>query len=227
MVKTTRYNIAIVLLVCLGSYTYGFSFAVFGTSIGEPGFYLYFALDLIGLAWTGLALFALTLLEWRYNSSPNKAGNAAAILFIMLYGFAVGFFLDPTQFVFCAEIFPTTIRAKGLTVALCTYFVGTIVYTAPGPKAFADIKQWYYLVFVGCNIVSCTLLWKYMPETNGLTLEEMGALFGDTVVTHMTSDGHGLVEVDAMKEFKEEGIAVGEREVGYGVEDGDEKVRGR
>lgn len=45
MVKTTRYNIAIVLLVCLGSYTYGFSFAVFGTSIGEPGFYVYFALD--------------------------------------------------------------------------------------------------------------------------------------------------------------------------------------
>lgn len=53
----------------------------------------------IGLVWTGVSLFALTLLEWRYNSSPNKAGNAAAILFIMLYGFAVGFFLDPTQFV--------------------------------------------------------------------------------------------------------------------------------
>lgn len=62
-----------------------------------------------------------------------------------------------------------------------------------------------------------------MPETNGLTLEEMGALFGDTVVTHMTSDGHGLVEVDAMKEFKEEGLVVGEREFAYG----DEKVGGR
>lgn len=45
MVNLTRYNISIVLLVCLGSYTYGFSFAVFGTSIGEPGFYVYFALD--------------------------------------------------------------------------------------------------------------------------------------------------------------------------------------
>ena len=45
MVNLTTYNISIVLLVCLGAYTYGFSFAVFGTSIGEPGFYLYFALD--------------------------------------------------------------------------------------------------------------------------------------------------------------------------------------
>lgn len=61
-----------------------------------------------------------------------------------------------------------------------------------------------------------------MPETNGLTLEEMGALFGDTVVTHMTSDGQGLVEVDAMREFKEEGLGTTEMEHGYG--NGDEKV---
>lgn len=47
-----------------------------------------------------------------------------------------------------------------------------------------------------------------MPETTGLSLEEMGALFGDTVVTHMTADGHGLVEVDAMAEFKNEGRAM-------------------
>ncbi|KAK4693657.1 hypothetical protein P7C71_g3784, partial [Lecanoromycetidae sp. Uapishka_2] len=163
---------------------------------------------LMGLAWTGLCLFAVTLLEWKYVGTANKQGNAAAIFFINLFAFGVGFFLDPTQFVYVAEIFPTTIRAKGLTISLFTYFVATILYTAPGPKAFKNIGQWYYLVFVGCDVVSAILLWKFMPETTGLSLEEMGALFGDTVVTHMTADGHGLVEVDAMAEFKNEGHAL-------------------
>lgn len=45
MVNLTRYNVSIVLFVCLGAYSYGFSYAVFGTSIGEPGFYLYFNLN--------------------------------------------------------------------------------------------------------------------------------------------------------------------------------------
>jgi hypothetical protein len=40
------------------------------------------------------------------------------------------------------------------------------------------------------------LLYKYLPETTGLSLEEMGELFGDKVVTHLTADGTGLLEVD-------------------------------
>ena len=45
MVNLTRYNINIIVAACFGAYSYGFSYAVFGTSIGEPGFYEYFALN--------------------------------------------------------------------------------------------------------------------------------------------------------------------------------------
>jgi hypothetical protein len=45
MVRTTNYNIAVALAVALGGFTYGFGFAVFTTSIGQPGFYKYFDLD--------------------------------------------------------------------------------------------------------------------------------------------------------------------------------------
>ncbi len=156
-----------------------------------------------------LPKFGLGLVWMRsLFGSGNKSGNAAAIFFINLFAFSVGFFLAPTQFVYVAEIFPTTIRAKGLTISLVNHFLATNLHTAPGPMSFINIRQWFDLVFIGCDIISLLLLWKYMTEATGLSLQEMGALFGDTVVTHMTADGPGLVEVDSMAEFKGEGRAV-------------------
>ncbi|EXJ82873.1 hypothetical protein A1O3_06689 [Capronia epimyces CBS 606.96] len=158
---------------------------------------------LTGIAWTGLSLLSAALLEWKYTGTGNKSGNSAAIFFIMIFGLGLGLFLDPTQFTWCSEVFPTIIRAKGLTIALFTYFVATILYTAPAPTAFANIGWKYYLVFVACDVVSFITLYIWMPETTGLTLEEMGKLFGDEVVTHFSQDGRGLVEVDAMAAFEE------------------------
>ncbi|KAK3074017.1 hypothetical protein LTR53_003913 [Teratosphaeriaceae sp. CCFEE 6253] len=45
MTKTSNFNIAVGMIVALGSFSYGFGFATFATSIGQPGFYAYFALD--------------------------------------------------------------------------------------------------------------------------------------------------------------------------------------
>ncbi|KAF1991014.1 MFS sugar transporter [Aulographum hederae CBS 113979] len=48
MAKTTFYNVMVGMIVALGSFTYGFGFATFATSIGQPGFYTYFNLELAG-----------------------------------------------------------------------------------------------------------------------------------------------------------------------------------
>lgn len=41
----TWYNIVICLVVSWGGYAYGFGFAAFATSQGQPSFYTYFKLD--------------------------------------------------------------------------------------------------------------------------------------------------------------------------------------
>ncbi|OAK98387.1 MFS sugar transporter [Phaeosphaeriaceae sp. SRC1lsM3a] len=48
MTKTSGYNVAIGLIVAVGSFTYGFGFASFATSIGQPGFFAYFNLSQTG-----------------------------------------------------------------------------------------------------------------------------------------------------------------------------------
>ena len=45
MVHLTGYNIAISCVIALGGFGYGFGFAIYTTSTGQPGFYKYFNLD--------------------------------------------------------------------------------------------------------------------------------------------------------------------------------------
>lgn len=50
------------------------------------------------------------------------------------------------------------------------------------------------MIFMGLSIVTGVIAYFYVPETRGLPIEEMGALFGEEVAVHMTSDGRGIVE---------------------------------
>jgi len=51
-----------------------------------------------------------------------------------------------------------------------------------------------YMVWFAVSIISSILIYFFIPETKGLALEEIGELFGDKVVLHMTADGRGIVE---------------------------------
>ena len=92
----------------------------------------------IGFPTLAAILLAEALLQWKYLHTDSKSGNAACLVFIFLY---IIFFqpIDTASFVWAAEIFPTTIRAKGLGLTMFAYFVGAITYTAPSDLAFKNM----------------------------------------------------------------------------------------
>ncbi len=51
-----------------------------------------------------------------------------------------------------------------------------------------------YLIYMALCIIATPIVYFYIPETTKIPVEELGAMFGDEVVVHMRSDGHGLVE---------------------------------
>ncbi|KAF2502955.1 general substrate transporter [Lophium mytilinum] len=153
-------------------------------------------LFLIGFPLTGLALLAEALLTRQYAKSDNKTGNAAAVFFLFFYIVVYDIFIDPPSFVYAAEIWPTAIRPKGIALAFAAYFVGAITYTTPAAVAFKNIGWKFYLVWIGCNVVSTIVIYFYLPESKGRSMEEMGDLFGDVVVVHLAQDGKGLVKGD-------------------------------
>lgn len=94
---------------------------------------------LLGFPLSGFCLLATALLQRKYVATGSAAGNGAALFFVFFFEFWYGLFIDPTQFVFAAEIFPTTIRAKGLGLSFFSYFVGALTYTESGATAFKNI----------------------------------------------------------------------------------------
>lgn len=51
-----------------------------------------------------------------------------------------------------------------------------------------------FLLYSGLSIIAAVIVYFYIPETKGLPVEEIGALFGDKVVVHRTSDGLDIIE---------------------------------
>ncbi|OQV07616.1 hypothetical protein CLAIMM_12021 [Cladophialophora immunda] len=109
------------------------------------------------------------------SDSILRLGVAA----IFLFGFFYGCFIDGLLFTWVGEVFPTPYRAKGYTLALATQALFNIIWTEAAPTAFANIKWGYYLIFIVLNAASVVVIWLYFPNTRGLALEEVGALFGD------------------------------------------------
>jgi hypothetical protein len=80
-------------------------------------------------------------------------------------------------------------RATGISVAVAGWLGMAIVWTELASTAFSSIGWKYLLVFVASTAAMLPLAFFCLPETKGLSLEEIGQLFGDEValdLTHMT-----------------------------------------
>ncbi len=77
-----------------------------------------------------------------------------------------------------------------------------------------------YLLYFSLCIISTVITYFFIPETKRLPVEEIGALFGDEVIVHLTADGYGIVEDG--KVLKDEHL----EEAAISVRDGQHNVDG-
>ncbi|CAL5874791.1 uncharacterized protein PFLUO_LOCUS9093 [Penicillium psychrofluorescens] len=123
----------------------------------------------------------------QYGNGPNKVGNGFGVLFLFLFVTFYGGCVDAISYVYCSELFPTNLRAQGMGFSVMGLFAMTLLYTQTAPVAFDSVGWRFYLVFIIVPFVGVPFLWFGCPETKGMTLEEIGALFGDTVATDVVA----------------------------------------
>lgn len=145
----------------------------------------------VGLIGCATMMICETAMVATYAGTSNKTGNAMGVLFLFLFVTFYGGSMDASSYVYCSEIFPTSIRAQGLGISVAGLFASTLLYTQVAPVAFQQVGWHYYLVFIILPLSGVGFLAYFLPETKGLALEEIAAKFGDEVavdISHLTDE---------------------------------------
>lgn len=126
-------------------------------------------------------VIALLITGFSFLVNQNDLGPRLGVylLGMILFNIFWSISLGPGPWVFASEVYPTYIRSYGVSIAAVCNWTGTFITTYPF-QAMSDYMT-STGVFAGlyCGIIILTgiLLLVFMPETKGLTLEQINAVF--------------------------------------------------
>ncbi|KAF4966162.1 hypothetical protein FSARC_6121 [Fusarium sarcochroum] len=100
--------------------------------------------------------------------------SAAAFIYIFGAGYAVGWNLP---WIIAAEIFPTRIRSFCLVMTTCSHWLGEFYVSYAVTYMFKSITYGTFIFFGSMTVLGGIYVYLFLPETNGVPLEDMDILF--------------------------------------------------
>ncbi len=125
---------------------------------------------------SGMMALCQIALGAAFLIQPPPALLVLAIMVVCVASFAVG--LGPGVWVVLAEIFPTRVRGRAMSVATVSLWVACVALTMTFlslAKAIT-ISGAFWLYAFWC-VVMFAIVWRLTPETKGRTLEEIEKLW--------------------------------------------------
>jgi len=113
------------------------------------------------------------------NGAPSLPGAwgpvalVAANIFVVSFGASWG----PVVWVLLGEIFPNRIRARALGVAAAAQWIANFLITVSFPPLAGFSLVFTYGMYALFAALSFVFVFKVVPETNGMALEEANTLF--------------------------------------------------
>lgn len=121
--------------------------------------------------------------EMKASQSFVVDGGASYAIIVFVFVFIIGFASSwgPIAWIYCAEIFPISMRAKATSITTGTHWIVncTIAFLVP----FILDSSYPYLIFFffGCFCILMGLsVYFFYPETKGISLEEMDSIFNSS-----------------------------------------------
>ncbi|GJJ07225.1 hypothetical protein Clacol_001425 [Clathrus columnatus] len=154
----------------------------------------------------GTFFFILGGLMQTHPPNPNAshASGASIAMAVMIYLYVIPYCFSwgPVPWVYCSEIFSNNLRSYGVAWAAATQWFWNFVVSYVTPMLENHLsKGGVFFFFAAINIFSCIYA-LFLPETRGLSLEDMDVLFGavsvearrrDRLVVHNNLIGAGSV----------------------------------
>ncbi|KAL6241017.1 hypothetical protein RBB50_012112 [Rhinocladiella similis] len=115
----------------------------------------------------------------EFVPSNNQSALLAAVAMFFIFQIFYGFCLDGTQFSYLNELFPSHIRAKGVCLGVSMISLMNIIWLQAAPTAFKTVGWKFYLAFIIPGTIGGFIMLFFFPDTKGVPLEEIAAIFGD------------------------------------------------
>ncbi|KAK2731559.1 hypothetical protein FQN55_004661 [Onygenales sp. PD_40] len=110
----------------------------------------------------------------------HRAAGWVAVAFVWVFIINFAYSWGPVAWIIASEVFPLSMRAKGVGLGGSSNWLNNFA-VAVSTSPFIAASNFGAFIFFGCvTTVGAIYVYFLVPETKGLTLEEMDELFGST-----------------------------------------------
>ncbi|XP_042888926.1 facilitated trehalose transporter Tret1-like [Penaeus japonicus] len=121
---------------------------------------------------------------------------AAVMVFVSAYGLGIG----PIPWALLGELIPTSVRTIGCSLCNFNFSLFTFVISFAFPYLLDIGLGFAFLVFASANAMMTLLLYAFLPETRGQSLNDLENIFQPS---QGVSDGNGVIEMARKSKHRE------------------------
>jgi sugar porter (SP) family MFS transporter len=164
--KAAGYNLKAMML----------NIVVIGTVMVAASLVTVFTVDRIGrkallLFGGGSLFFCYLAITWCFKT--GRLGLPVVLLTLACVA-VYSLSLAPLLWVVLSEIFPNRIRGAAMSIAATAHWVGNFILTLGFPAMITGLGMSnVFLVFAGVCVLGVLVVWRFLPETKGRSLEEI------------------------------------------------------
>lgn len=107
----------------------------------------------------------------------NKAASQAALAMVFLFGSVYSVGITPLQALYPVEVLSFEMRAKGMAFSSLAVNAAGLLNQFAWPVSMAEIDWKTYIIFTIWDAVQVVVVYFFIPETKGRTLEQLDEIF--------------------------------------------------
>ncbi|KAJ9136571.1 General substrate transporter [Pleurostoma richardsiae] len=107
----------------------------------------------------------------------NMSASRASLAMIFIFGSIYSVGITPLQALYPVEVLSFEMRAKGMAFSSLAVNAAGLLNQFAWPVAMRNISWKTYIVFTVQDCIQAAIIWAFLPETKGRTLEELDEIF--------------------------------------------------
>lgn len=128
-----------------------------------------------------------------HNSwQSHIAAGWVACAFVWIFALCFSYSWGPCSWIIITEIFPLSVRSKGLSIAVSANWMNHFIIGQVTPSMLQHLGYGTFIFFGIFSFLGGCFIMFLVPETKGVNLEEMEELFGNS--TNLASEDLRRVE---------------------------------